>query len=67
MQRLVVAPVAVCFYHFGVRTRSTTDATLPEVRIIALLASDVAGRHPLGAGPGLDVGLSVHKVDILEG
>lgn len=36
------------------------------IRRVPLLARDVPGRCPLGRGPGLDVGLAVHAVDVLE-
>ena len=51
----------------GTTGARVSNAALPEVRLVSLPAGDVAGRHPLAAGPGLDVGLAVHEIDVLEG
>lgn len=42
------------------------DAHFSEMRVVSLLAGDIAWRHPLGAGPGLHTLVAVHDVHILE-
>ena len=46
--------------------RRRADAHVAEDSLVALLAGNVARRHPLAGGPGLEVVLAVHEVDVLE-
>lgn len=50
----------------GFLIRRPADAKIAEMRLITLVAGNVALRNPFGARPGLEAGVTIHLVHIFE-